>query len=594
MKISYFLNASVVALAATLAGCGAGDGGKTDAIVSSSLNNSSSSSLSSSLNNSSINPLSSSLNNSSSSSLSSSGSDDLEERIINGGLEDDETDATQLTGGWALFDSKEGLDAIATIKVVESAEGENTHTGTKAIGATVEQVGNQPWAIEIAYEDILVEPLAQYEVLFWTKGPAGASINVSVGTPAPTFTQRSSVSVTLTGDWQEIKLAVVATSTDNLLRLATHLSYVENEGLDIYFDDLSFKRLGEIDHTEVTATSLKALSPNGMPIGVAVPAGAGFGNNILNSTDRQTVVTQHFSQLTAENIMKPLYMHPAQDTYTFGDADDLVQFAKDNDMTVHGHVFIWYNQIASWMENFNGTRDEWITMLEEHVTTVATHFEEEGDNDTVTSWDVVNEAFMEDGTYRGEAGTGTSVWYENIGKEHLELAFVAARAADPDADLYYNDYNLIWSNDKLGAVVNMVTDFQVRGIPIDGIGFQSHIAYNAPDIATIKRQFQKAVDLGIKVKITELDVRMNQNKDRTSLTGLMAEQQKGYYRDVVKAYFEIVPVDQRGGISVWGIIDGDSWLPNLWGVPDWALLFFDNFEPKPALQGFADGLTESQ
>lgn len=354
------------------------------------------------------------------------------------------------------------------------------------------------------------------------------------------------------------------------------------------------------DFSEVTATSLKALAP-GLNIGVAVPAG-GNASSIINSPESKTVIQQYFNQLSAENIMKQSYLQPQEGVFFYNDSDELVQYAKDNSLRVHGHVLVWHSQIADWMENFVGEKADWITMMENHVTQVASHFEEAGDDDTVTSWDVVNEAFLDNGEYRGAKTTNqdddASVWYENIGEEFIPLAFSAARAADPDAELYYNDFNLIWNNDKLDAVINMVNNMQANGVPIDGVGFQSHITLNSPDISTIRAQFQKVVDIRpkVKLKITELDVRMNNdnNTDYTILTAARADDQKQYYHDIIEAYLDIVPEDQRGGITVWGIVDGDSWLQNFPAPTiEWPLLFNDDFTPKPALQGFADALIEA-
>ncbi|ARD45930.1 endo-1,4-beta-xylanase [Colwellia sp. PAMC 21821] len=401
------------------------------------------------------------------------------------------------------------------------------------------------------------------------------------------------------------KLLIRSASVATVMSLLTACG-IEEHSKDVEFpDNVSVILESEAPEVQeefsvVTATSLKALAP-GLNIGVAVPAG-GNSNSILNSPDSKTVIQQYFSQLSAENIMKQTSLQPEQGTFFYDDADALVQYAKDNSLTVHGHVLVWHSQIADWMQDFEGNEAQWITMMEEHATQVATHFEEAGDNDTVTSWDVVNEAFMENGEYRGAKTTtdsaDASVWYENIGEKFIPLAFKAARAADPDADLYYNDYNLIWNSDKLGAVIDMVEAMQADGVPIDGVGFQSHISVNSPDISTIKAQFQKVVDIRpkIKLKITELDVRMNNdnNTDFTTLTAARAEEQKDYYHDIVEAYLDIVPEDQRGGITVWGIVDGDSWLQNFPApTVEWPLLFNDDFTPKPALQGFANALEEA-
>ncbi len=337
------------------------------------------------------------------------------------------------------------------------------------------------------------------------------------------------------------------------------------------------------EFTPVTVTSLK--EGVDFPIGVAVPAG-NYGSSIMLSEDRQNLAIKHFSQLSAENIMKMDALHPAQDSFNFTDADNLVNFASNNGLSMHGHVLVWHSQTASWMRSFSGDKQAWIEMMENHVTTIATHFA-----GRLKSWDVVNEAFLDDGNYRSTGESG-SIWYQNIGAEFIERAFIAARSADPDAELYYNDYNLSSSAAKLDAVVNMAADFKSRNIPIDGVGFQMHISDNYPSISTIKSQFQKVVDLGIKVKITELDIRMNSAETADELTPKIAEKQKKRYYDVVSAYLTTVPASQRGGITVWGISDIDSWIIGLYDSPDWPLLFNAQFEAKPALQGMADALAE--
>lgn len=526
--------------------------------------------------------------------------------IANGGFEEDTTGQTTPVGNWVFRPDQES-SATSTIEIIESQEGVNTYKGTKAAEVIVNTLGDNPWGIEIAYEDLPITGGKNYEFSVWAKGEEGTSADFWIQTPAPDYGQLSLVKETLTGEWQKITLTAATAEADSLVRLAIHFSKEENINKSIYLDEFSgfilddvpAEEIPDVQYSEVTAQSLKALAPN-FNIGVAVPAG-GFGNSIIDRPEIKTIIEQHFNQLSAENIMKPTYLQPTQGEFFYDDSDELVNYAKDNSLTVHGHVFVWHSQIAPWMQSFQGDKAAWITMMENHITQVATHFEEEGDNDTVVSWDVVNEAFMENGKYRGEKTTNDSadesVWFENIGAEFLPLAYKAARAADPDADLYYNDYNLIWNADKLDAVINMVNDFHDQGVPIDGVGFQSHISLNSPDISTIQTHLQKVVDIRpkIKVKITELDVRMNNEGGipLTYLTSERADEQKQYYYDIVKTYLETVPEDQRGGITIWGVIDEDSWLQN-WPEPttEWPLLFFNDFTAKPALQGFANALKE--
>ncbi|GLS89796.1 hypothetical protein GCM10007916_08630 [Psychromonas marina] len=526
--------------------------------------------------------------------------------IINGSFEQDMAGETSPAGNWVLREAQDAT-AVSTIEVIESEEGVDSYKGTKAVKVMVDTLGANNWDVEVAYEELPVIGGKTYEFSVWAKGDAGTNADFYIQTPE--YAARNLTTVDFTGEWQEIKLTAKADPVDTLHRLAVHFSKEGNAGKSFYLDEFTGVIsnvpevvIPDVEYSAVNVTSLKALTDN-LTIGVAVPAGAA-GNSILISEDRQGVIEKHFNQLSAENIMKPEALHSVRGEPSFDEADALVSYAKENSMTVHGHVFVWHGQIPGWMINFDGDKAAWITMMEDHITRIATHFEEAGNNDTVTSWDVVNEAFNENGTYRGskaatnENPNDNSVWYENIGEEFLPLAFTAARAADPDADLYYNDYNLIHNEVKLDAVIAMVNTFEAG--TISGIGFQSHISVGDPSIDTIKAQLQKVVDeTNLKVKITELDVRMNNVPDSdtplTYLTSERADEQKQYYHDIVEAYLEVVPADRRGGITVWGAIDSDSWLQS-WPAPttEWPLLFNSDYTAKPALQGFADALTEAQ
>lgn len=345
----------------------------------------------------------------------------------------------------------------------------------------------------------------------------------------------------------------------------------------------------------INVPNLYLLAPTSMTIGVAVPAGRSR-NSVLKSTVRQTIVNRHFGQITAENIMKPSRIHPGESTFFFDHADALVDYAASHDKNVHGHVLIWHNGLADWMNEFTGDAADWTTMMIDHITEIVSHFAEE---DIVVSWDVVNEAFADtDNDRDGVNDLRNTIWYENIGVGYLAAAFRAANAADPNAELYYNDYNISGVPAKLNAVLDMVDQFQndPNPVPIHGIGFQMHVSLTWPDINQIRESFSLAAATGLKVKITELDIAVNTDRSRNPLslkefTNAVAIQQRERYEAIVAAYMDEVPVAQRGGISVWGVADPDNWLRRH-NALEWPLLFDDDLEPKPALQGFADGLTE--
>jgi len=347
----------------------------------------------------------------------------------------------------------------------------------------------------------------------------------------------------------------------------------------------------------VDVQNLHLLAPKGMPVGVAVKVGRPT-NSVLNSVERQTIVDRHFSQITAENIMKPPYLHPAKSTFFFDHADALVGYAAKHDKTVHGHTLIWHNRLPNWMNNFSGDAEAWTTMMTDHISEIVSHF---AADDIVVSWDVVNEAFANSDDDRdGRNDLRDTIWLENIGADYLAAAFRAASAADPNAELYYNDYDISGVSAKLRAVLDLVNQFQndPNPVPIHGIGFQMHVSLTWPDIDQIRDSFALAVTTGLKIKITELDIAVNTDRSRnplslTELTDAVAVQQQRRYEAIVAAYMDVVPEAQRGGVSVWGIADSDNWLRRN-NALEWPLLFDDNFESKPALQGIADGLTDGQ
>jgi endo-1,4-beta-xylanase len=243
--------------------------------------------------------------------------------------------------------------------------------------------------------------------------------------------------------------------------------------------------------------SLKALAA--FPVGVAVDGGW-EARSLLTTPAEQQAVNQHFSQVTPGNIMKMSYLHPDRNTYTFAQADELVNYAGAHGVGVHAHALIWHSdyQVPTFMKNFSGDKTAFLTMLDEHVKTIAAHYAGK-----VQSWDVVNEALNDGGGYR------QSLFYQRTGADYLERAFRAAREADPNATLYYNDYNIESDANKMNTLTGMLDGFKTRGVPIDGVGFQMHVYMDWPSTSQIKASLQKVVDRGLKVKISELDIPIN-------------------------------------------------------------------------------------
>lgn len=174
------------------------------------------------------------------------------------------------------------------------------------------------------------------------------------------------------------------------------------------------------------------------PIGTAV-------DNLLLQRDTiyQRILNSEFNSITPENIFKPAYLHPEENVYNWVEADILTQYCKAHNQRIHGHTLIWHQQNPQWMDGFSGTSQDWDEMMKKHITTIVRYF-----SNTVRSWDVVNEAFNEDGSLRN------NIWLQHIGPGYIEKAFRYAKEADPDVKLFYNDYGLESNPTKLKAVLH--------------------------------------------------------------------------------------------------------------------------------------------
>jgi endo-1,4-beta-xylanase len=219
--------------------------------------------------------------------------------------------------------------------------------------------------------------------------------------------------------------------------------------------------------------------------------------------------------------------------------------------------------------------------LNNFITGTVTHYKGK-----VKAWDVVNELLADNGALRSNSNTPAAddvlVWSNYMGQDYALKAFNYAAAADPDALLFINDYNLESSGAKLDSLIKTVGRLKARGAKIDGIGTQMHISINT-SYAGIQSMFKKLADTGLKVRISELDVRLNPN-DLSYLTAdaLFMSYQARMYEYVVQSYLENVPAAQRHGITIWGVTDQDSWIVVNQKKNDFPLLFNNRYEKKPA------------
>ncbi|MGA9652201.1 endo-1,4-beta-xylanase [Pedobacter sp.] len=231
--------------------------------------------------------------------------------------------------------------------------------------------------------------------------------------------------------------------------------------------------------------------------------------------------------------------------------------------------------------------------LKKHIQTVVGRYVGK-----ITAWDVINEPFTDAGEIRNNTNTPVPagrtdifVWQNYLGRDYASKSFTYARASDPNADLYMNDYNLESSTVKLDAFVALAKELKAANTGITGVGTQMHCNINT-SYNMINDMFQKLAATGLKVRISELDVRLNPSEKVGAVATFPALRnlQAAMYNHVVKAYYKYVPEAQRGGITVWGVTDADSWITTSLAKNDGPLLFDGSYNKKPAFGGFSQGL----
>ncbi|MDQ2086384.1 endo-1,4-beta-xylanase [Herbivorax sp. ANBcel31] len=325
--------------------------------------------------------------------------------------------------------------------------------------------------------------------------------------------------------------------------------------------------------TPINGTTLRELAESrDMHIGAAVGSVFHQGSDLMYNE----VLQREFNMIVAENEMKFDTVQPAQGEYNFSAGDRLVEFAEEHDMEVRGHALIWHAQTPGWLENGDWTRDELLDIMEDHINTVMTHYKGK-----VTHWDVVNEAISDDGGH--PLRTDDSVWMRVIGEDYIDYAFQFAREADPDAKLFYNDYNISdMGGGKADACFELVQGLLDRGVPIDAVGFQGHYINNMHPsfIENIDRNVKRYADIDMEVAFTEVDIRMNEHASDHDY-----EVQASNYGDVTSIAVDNPNVNT---FVIWGFTDEYSWIPNHFQGEDHALIFDRDYMPKPAYFAVAD------
>jgi endo-1,4-beta-xylanase len=319
--------------------------------------------------------------------------------------------------------------------------------------------------------------------------------------------------------------------------------------------------------------------------------GTTLGRQHINQTIPKAaeLIPREFNSITAENIMKWMHIHPKKDSFAFEMADKFVELGQQQNMFLVGHTLVWHSQLAPYVNNI--TDEESLeSHLKDHIHTIVGRYKGK-----IHGWDVVNEALNEDGTLR------ESIFLKVLGENYIQKAFEWAAEADPNAELYYNDYNIEQPAKRKGCI-EMIKKLQVNGVKIDGVGIQGHWSLKGASIKDIEDSIKDYSALGLKVHFTELDVtvlpnpwdlkgaEISQNYEGSPFMNPYPEglpdsvqvQLAQRYQDLFKLFTEYS--DQIERVTFWGVQDGHSWLNNwpIKGRTNYPLLFDRNFDQKEA------------
>jgi len=307
------------------------------------------------------------------------------------------------------------------------------------------------------------------------------------------------------------------------------------------------------------------------------------------------IIKNQFSSIVAENCMKSMFLQPEEGKFFFDDADKFVAFGEKNKMFIIGHTLIWHSQLPKWFFVDKDGKDVSAEVLKQrmksHITTVVSRYK-----GRVKGWDVVNEAIMEDGTYR------KSKFYEILGEEFIPLAFQYAQEADPNAELYYNDYNE-WYPGKVKTVSKMVQTLKSRGIRIDGVGMQTHVGLDTPTLAEYEKAILDYAANGVKVNVTEMEIsalpspwgtsanvsdKVEYEAKMNPYTAGLPENVKTEWENRYLDFFTLFlkHKDKIRRVTLWGTTDAQSWKNDfpVKGRTDYPLLFDRNNQAKPVVE----------
>ncbi len=326
-----------------------------------------------------------------------------------------------------------------------------------------------------------------------------------------------------------------------------------------------------------SAKGLKDYYKNYFPIGVAVAA------RDIKDTGQVKLILQQFNSITPENSMKMAPIHPEENRYNWRDADSIVAFAQAHGLRVRGHNLCWHEQTPKWMfkDSVGNQVSKAVLLkrLKDHITTVVNRYKGK-----IYAWDVVNEAIDDDST----KFLRNSLWYQICGDEFIIKAFEYAHEADPNAILFYNDYNTE-RPEKRERVYRLLKQLIEAKVPINAVGIQAHWSIYEPGSKDLEETIKKFSSLGLKVQVTELDIsiypwekniRAKRPGEPDTYTPELEKKQAEQYEMVFKMFRKYRNVIT--GVTFWNVSDKNTWLDRypVPGRKNYPLLFDQNLQPK--------------
>lgn len=276
------------------------------------------------------------------------------------------------------------------------------------------------------------------------------------------------------------------------------------------------------------------------------------------------LLAREFNMLTCENALKFGPLRPTPDQFAFDNADAIVAFAEAQGMAVRGHTLVWHSQMPEWLEEGVLGYDSSIDLIRSHIQTVTKRY-----RGRIGVWDVVNEAFEDNGRWRD------TFYLRKFGPDYIKMAFHWAHEGDPNAKLFYNDYNADGLNAKSKAIYRMVKRLLGEGVPIHGVGLQVHLLLgHVPSTRAIAANVKRFNRLGLEVHITEMDVRV-----KTPVSESDLREQAGVYGDIIRICLR---AKNCPALVVWGVTDRYSWVPDVFAGYGAPLLFDEQGREKPA------------